>query len=181
ELEEHVYLDGPVTAVELFTDKPNDSEDSPVHLLVTCAVEAAFVYRDVVVYGLEKGTHLPGSSDADTVNCLLVRDVTFRQTNSILLGTFGNKLLRYSLHQDSEAQDYVLSETYDLGQPVFLLLSSDVTKDGVDELIILLRDGILVSKVGLEQAQERCRTVLGNLASAIMRLRDRKGVAGAIA
>eukprot|EP01134_Creolimax_fragrantissima_P003498 CFRG3498T1 len=174
ELEEHVYLDGPVTACWLFVDKPtsNNEIDTVINLLVTCAVEAAFVYRDVIEYGLEDGLHLPGSSDVDSVMCCMVNNLSYSHTNSILLGTFGNKLLRYSV--DPSTGGYILSEMYDVGQPVYALSNADVTGDGANELICLLRDGVLVLQVGLSQALQRCQSMLTIITSAVKRLRHRR-------
>ncbi|KAF7724748.1 hypothetical protein EC973_000776 [Apophysomyces ossiformis] len=62
-------------------------EDDELHLVVTCAIEQAIVYRSVDVNGLSESKILPQSSLYDSVLCSHVMDVDWDGEREILIGT----------------------------------------------------------------------------------------------
>lgn len=110
-------------------------EDDQVHLVVTCAVEQALVYRykhfrnfvclrsktmlnvhqcsrSISRYGLVKNRILPLSGDYDSVLCSHAMDVDWDGQREIIIGTYGRQVIIY---KESTIQESYFFFTNDSG------------------------------------------------------------------
>ncbi|XP_050183181.1 KICSTOR complex protein kaptin-like isoform X3 [Myiozetetes cayanensis] len=85
--------DGPISSVLLFPlpPEPESGPEGSWSLLVSSALEAAVVYRNILIQGLDSPFSLPGSCGSDSVVCARVADVDLDGTPEILLGTYGQE------------------------------------------------------------------------------------------
>jgi hypothetical protein len=70
-------------------------EENELHLVVTCAIEQAIVYRSIESNGLSSSRVLPLSGNFDSVLCSHVMDVDWDGEKEIIIGTYGRQVLIY--------------------------------------------------------------------------------------
>lgn len=81
--------------------------------------------------------------------------------SELVVGTFGQQLLVYKrVASSSKEPQYVLSARRAFAAPLCQLQSADVTRDGLDELIVLSQAGVHFLQLDLAKAREKCLKVL---------------------
>lgn len=84
----------PITSVLIFQPRTYSQSDE-LHLIITCAIEQAIVYRHIEANGLTTSRALPLSGSFDSVLCSHVMDVDWDGEKEILIGTYGRQVLIY--------------------------------------------------------------------------------------
>ncbi|KAG0375349.1 hypothetical protein BGX24_009225 [Mortierella sp. AD032] len=70
-----------------------EEEENGIHLLVTCAIEQAWVYSDINKHGLSRRADLAECSYHDSILAAHVMDADWDGQNEILVGTYGRQLM----------------------------------------------------------------------------------------
>ncbi len=159
-------LPGPVAQVCLFA--PDRAQPHLVSLAAACAVEMVAVYDNVVVHGLDSAAVLPESTDHDCVLALGLADLTWSGRQDLLVGTYGQTMLGYSC---SAGADPTQPLTYGVlfrrlvTHPVYWFASSDITGDGLREIIVRTGAGLSIF-----QASQwlRCLWVVGIFLTSLL-------------
>ncbi|XP_037072009.1 KICSTOR complex protein kaptin-like isoform X3 [Pollicipes pollicipes] len=173
--------DNPVTSVRLFTlgtrleapefvraalrdpsDLATPADHQPLHLLVTNALMPSAVYSELP---LAPGRppprrHLLADSDAsDVVTCSCVCDINMDSRNELVLGTYGQEILVYSLQGNTWAQIW----RHSFSQPLLGVTYVDLIGDGINELVVLTNHGLQVLQHDTREAAALCRQRLETL------------------
>ncbi|KAG0054815.1 hypothetical protein BGZ83_010377 [Gryganskiella cystojenkinii] len=119
-----VVLFAPITTLAVFTSRvPADhrnytQESSPearpgvvepkeepgIHLLVTCAIEQAWVYSDINKYGLVNRSDLQECSYHDSIMAAHVMDADWDGRNEVMIGTYGRQVMVFKELSPSQVQ-----------------------------------------------------------------------------
>ncbi|KAH7052690.1 hypothetical protein BKA57DRAFT_435865 [Linnemannia elongata] len=78
------------------TDQDDDFEEEKedgIHLLVTCAIEQAWVYSDIGKHGLSRRADLAECSYHDSILAAHAMDADWDGQNEVLIGTYGRQLM----------------------------------------------------------------------------------------
>ncbi|KAI8149190.1 hypothetical protein BJV82DRAFT_590977 [Fennellomyces sp. T-0311] len=150
----------PITSVLIFQPRvsKNVNEHDVLHLVVTCAIELAIVYRCIEKNGLTKSRVLPQSGRYDSVLCSHVMDVDWDGENEILIGTYGHQVLIYK--QVAGTQDYNVLWRRQFAYPIYRISHLDLNIDGLDELIVTTMYGVHILQPNMKKARERLLEVL---------------------
>ncbi|KAI7852020.1 hypothetical protein BDC45DRAFT_194455 [Circinella umbellata] len=150
----------PITSVLIFQPRVSKkvNEDDVLHLVVTCAIELAIVYKCIKKNGLEKSRVLPQSGNYDSVLCSHVMDVDWDGENEILIGTYGRQVLIYK--QVAGTQDYNILWRRQFSYPIYRISHLDLNRDGLDELIVTTMYGVHILQPNMRKARERLLEVL---------------------
>ena len=143
---------------------PELSPSGGLHLLITYSLGPSLVFSDVEEHGLEKHQTLPASGLHDVVTCAWAADL--KQDGGppvLLLGTFGQELLAYSLEADRCCWQLIWQKTF--AAPVISVRYADLTGDGVRELIVITTRGVQVLQHNLSAIKTRALRALEYLAS----------------
>ncbi|KAG0276338.1 hypothetical protein BGZ95_007685 [Linnemannia exigua] len=68
-------------------------EENGIHLLVTCAIEQAWVYSDINKHGLSRRADLAECSYHDSILAAHAMDADWDGQNEVLIGTYGRQLM----------------------------------------------------------------------------------------
>jgi hypothetical protein len=90
-----IRIFSPITSVLIFQPRTSSHPDDELHLVVTCAIEQAIVYRSIETDALSTSRTLPLSGNFDSVLCSHVMDVDWDGEKEILIGTYGRQVLIY--------------------------------------------------------------------------------------
>ncbi|KAF9964017.1 hypothetical protein BGZ70_007034 [Mortierella alpina] len=74
-------------------EKEEEDEEEGIHLLVTCAIEQAWVYSDINKHGLGRRSDLAECSYHDSILAAHVMDADWDGRNEIMTGTYGRQLM----------------------------------------------------------------------------------------
>ncbi|KAF9900920.1 hypothetical protein EC991_006727 [Linnemannia zychae] len=74
-------------------DEEFEEEEDGIHLLVTCAIEQAWVYSDINNYGLSRRSDLAECSYHDSIMAAHAMDADWDGQNEVLIGTYGRQLM----------------------------------------------------------------------------------------
>lgn len=88
---------------------------------------------------------LNGSESSDCILCCCVADINMDGLNEILLGTYGQEILIFSLINNT----WELSARKLFDAPVHSISYMDITNDGIKELIVLTQRGVHILQVSL--------------------------------
>ncbi|KAL0090786.1 hypothetical protein J3Q64DRAFT_1707039 [Phycomyces blakesleeanus] len=155
-----IRLFSPITSVLLFHPRVSKhlKEDEPLHLVVTCAIEQAMVYKSVQINGLSRSRVLPQSSLYDSVLCSHVMDVDWDGEQEILIGTYGRQVLIYKQLEGTE--DYTVLWRRQFAYPIYRMSHLDLNIDGLDELIVITMYGVHIFQPNMKKARKRLLDVL---------------------
>lgn len=120
-------------------------EISIIKLCAKC-LQLYFQYqinRDVLRNDMEKDVNLPGSESSDCVLCSCIADVNMDGKNEILLGTYNQEVLVYTLADGT----WDLTERRLFDAPIHSMCYLDLTGDGMKELAVLTQRGVHVLQV----------------------------------
>ncbi|KAI9258231.1 hypothetical protein BDA99DRAFT_515634 [Phascolomyces articulosus] len=150
----------PITSVLIFQPRVSKkvNENDVLHLVVTCAIELAIVYKCIKKNGLAKSRVLPQSGNYDSVLCSHVMDVDWDGEHEILIGTYGRQVLIYK--QVSGTQDYNILWQRQFAYPIYRISHLDLNLDGLDELIVTTMYGVHILQPNMKKARERLLEVL---------------------
>ncbi|KAF9569530.1 hypothetical protein EC968_002574 [Mortierella alpina] len=70
-----------------------EEEEEGIHLLVTCAIEQAWIYSDINKHGLDRRSDLAECSYHDSILAAHIMDADWDGRNEILIGTYGRQLM----------------------------------------------------------------------------------------
>ncbi|KAF9136255.1 hypothetical protein BGW39_003700 [Mortierella sp. 14UC] len=74
-------------------DEEVEEEEDGIHLLVTCAIEQAWVYSDINNHGLSRRADLAECSYHDSILAAHAMDADWDGQNEVLIGTYGRQLM----------------------------------------------------------------------------------------
>lgn len=86
---------------------------------------------------------LNGSDSSDCILCCCIADINMDGKNEILLGTYGQEVLIFSLTNDT----WELTTRKLFNAPVHSISYIDITNDGINELIIFTQRGVHILQV----------------------------------
>jgi len=146
----HIF-DGPVSAVHFFPVQPADRQ-CDVYLVVGLAMGEAIVYKAVNRSGLHVRESLDGSKQHDSVLSVLAADTDFDGCMEVLVGTYDGRLLVFSPTPDAKDPSVwswkpSFSRLFDA--PIHGLSSVDVTRDGLEEILITSSSGVRILQADL--------------------------------
>lgn len=171
-LQGYVLLDGkeiktnaikifsPITSTLIFQPRSHGQTDE-LHLVVTCAIEQAIVYRSIKTNGLSVSKPLPLSGNFDSVLCSHVMDVDWDGEKEILIGTYGRQVIIYKQGMFVRAhyrhahpflkvtgtQFYTILWKRQFAYPIYRIVHLDLNRDGLDELIVTTMYGVHIFQV----------------------------------
>ncbi|KAI8981840.1 hypothetical protein BDF20DRAFT_431943 [Mycotypha africana] len=161
ELKSHaLQIFSPITSVLLFQPRASLTvrEDDELHLVVTCAIEQAIVYRNVEKNGLSFNKTLPLSGNYDSVLCSHAMDVDWDGEKEILIGTYGRQVLIYK--QIPGTYSYTVLWKRQFAYPIYRMTHLDLNRDGLDELIVTTMFGVHIFQPNMKKARDRLLEVL---------------------
>ncbi|CAO0799587.1 unnamed protein product [Mucor circinelloides] len=155
-----IRIFSPITSVLVFQPRASNKtrEDDELHLVVTCAIEQAIVYRSIDTDGLSTSKTLPLSGNFDSVLCSHVMDVDWDGEKEILIGTYGRQVLIYK--QVSGTQVYTVLWKRQFAYPIYRMTHLDLNRDGLDELIVTTMYGVHIFQPNMKKAREKLLEVL---------------------
>ncbi|KAF9186664.1 hypothetical protein BGZ50_002376 [Haplosporangium sp. Z 11] len=74
-------------------DEHQYETEQGIHLLVTCAIEQAWVYSDITKHGLSRRSDLAECSYHDSILAAHIMDADWDGRNEVLIGTYGRQLM----------------------------------------------------------------------------------------
>lgn len=134
---------------------------SQVNLLAVSSTNTSLVFKNVQHNGLDLRQQLIESQRFDCAVTSSIGDTNFDGYNEILIGTHGRELLSYQYDVSSDC--FKLAQVLELNHPVFAISIIDLTNDALNDVIIMLVDGILLLQASVEDALETCRRRLDKL------------------
>ncbi|KAG1462173.1 hypothetical protein G6F56_005572 [Rhizopus delemar] len=152
-----VRVFSPITSVLIFQPKTYSQSDE-LHLVVTCAIEQAIVYRSIEINGLTTSRALPLSGNFDSVLCSHVMDVDWDGEKEILIGTYGRQVLIYK--QVAGTQIYNILWKRQFAYPIYRIVHLDLNRDGLDELIVTTMYGVHIFQPNSKKSRDRLLEVL---------------------
>ncbi|CAO3702604.1 unnamed protein product [Rhizopus stolonifer] len=152
-----VRVFSPITSVLIFQPKTYSQSDE-LHLVVTCAIEQAIVYRSIETNGLTTSRALPLSGNFDSVLCSHVMDVDWDGEKEILIGTYGRQVLIYK--QVAGTQIYNILWKRQFAYPIYRIVHLDLNRDGLDELIVTTMYGVHIFQPNAKKSRDRLLEVL---------------------
>ncbi|CEP14747.1 hypothetical protein [Parasitella parasitica] len=155
-----IRIFSPITSVLVFQPRASTKtrEDDELHLVVTCAIEQAIVYRSIETAGLSTSKTLPLSGNFDSVLCSHVMDVDWDGEKEILIGTYGRQVLIYK--QVSGTQVYTVLWKRQFAYPIYRMTHLDLNRDGLDELIVTTMYGVHIFQPNMKKARDKLLEVL---------------------
>lgn len=146
---EGVYdWEGPISAVKLF------KVEGIMCLVGACMVEQVVLFTDInTTNKLSKQTILPESNLFDSVTCINTMDIDCDGDLEILVGTYGRVFLVYKLYLSEGVLVPQICYRRNYCSPIYKICYSDITNDGLSEIIILTFDGIHILQRCLKTAQ----------------------------
>ncbi|KAI8986427.1 hypothetical protein BDB01DRAFT_785614 [Pilobolus umbonatus] len=155
-----IRIFSPITSVLIFQPRSSTikTADNELHLVVTCAIEQALVYRSIETNGLNISRALPLSGNFDSVLCSHVMDVDWDGEKEILIGTYGRQVLIYK--QVAGSQVYTVLWRRQFAYPIYRITHLDLNRDGLDELIVTTMYGVHIFQPNMKKAKDRLLEVL---------------------
>ena len=119
------------------------------------------LFTDVDNNKLDQMMILPQSTQYDSVTCVCVMDIDYNKEMEIIVGTYGSWLIVYKLNLSTTG---VISPAIhwkrQFSSPVYDIVYSDVTGDGLYELVILSFSGVHILQRDLQAACRYIRRLL---------------------
>lgn len=136
-----------ISNIQLFVQKPNQKTTGipNYNLLVTNTSLPSVVLSDVLNHGFSKRSILQKSNFFNLQSSSCVADIDYDGENEILIGTYGQEVLRYKYEEESNS--WIFFEQRRFGNPIYSIQHFDVTGDGMRELIVLTLKGVHILQV----------------------------------
>ncbi|XP_012534101.1 KICSTOR complex protein kaptin [Monomorium pharaonis] len=113
-------------------------DDVPKLNVIISNTSNAVVFKDILRHGLKQDVILSGSESSDCILCCCIADINMDGQNEILLGTYGQEVLIFTLLGDT----WELATRKLFDAPVHSISYMDITNDGAKELIVLTQRGV---------------------------------------
>lgn len=136
-----------------------------LNLLVVSSTNSSLVFQDVLQNGLDNKLELPESQRLDCATSATVGDTNVDGYNELLIGTHGKELLTYQYNLDGDC--FELSQVSILNYPVFTLTILDLTGDGLNDVIILLENGVLLMQAVVKDVVASLKSRMNKLLSLL--------------
>ena len=152
--------EGPISAIRIFKVK------GYVCLVGACMVEQVILITDINhTNKLHNRIVLPESNLFDSVTCLSIMDIDYDGDSEILVGTYGRMFLVYKLHlSEANLVPYIVYRRH-YNSPIYGICHSDITDDGIHEIIVLTFNGIHVLQRCLRSAQQYIQKLIDSSGS----------------
>ncbi|XP_025162092.1 KICSTOR complex protein kaptin isoform X2 [Harpegnathos saltator] len=113
-------------------------QNKPKLNVVVSSTSHAIVFEDILERGMKQDVILNGSESSDCILCCCIADINMDGQNEILLGTYNQEVLIYTLVNDT--WELTVRKLFDA--PVHSISYMDITNDGLKELIVLTQRGV---------------------------------------
>lgn len=144
----------------------NDPLLEQLNLLVTSSTNPSIVFQDVINSGLDIKYELPESCRLDCATSSAISDTNIDGLNEILIGTHGRELLTYQFEQTSG--NYCLDSISVLNYPIYALTILDLTGDALNDVVVLLANGVLILQASVVDVIDICRRRVEALLSLLI-------------
>ncbi|RHZ55137.1 hypothetical protein Glove_420g60 [Diversispora epigaea] len=161
-----VALFSPITSITIFSSFTSEVDPSDIHLLVTCAVEQAIVYCNIIKNLLSYPIYLIECTKYDSVLCSHVLDVDWDGRNEIIIGTYGREMLifKQDINEDPNSTiSFKLIHQQSFIHPIYGIKGIYLNQDGINELIVATQYGVHILQPNLDKAKEVLVKRLKNL------------------
>ncbi|KAF9978386.1 hypothetical protein BGZ73_002565 [Actinomortierella ambigua] len=158
------------------SNNPDEGATEDVHLLMTCAIEQAWVYTAINRNGLAKRSEIAACGHHDSILTSYVMDIDWDGENELVIGTYGRQLMvfkqvhGYFVHQASGTSDaplrYELYWNRRFAYPVYGISSADMNSDGLEELVITTMYGISFFQADSTAAKRRLAGAINKMAES---------------
>ncbi|KAI9217845.1 hypothetical protein BC828DRAFT_408132 [Blastocladiella britannica] len=162
----YLYLYTPITSLTFL-----DRQGHPLQLVITPSAEPTLVVTLPSAATLAAGNlapdigddpatvqELPQSDVFDTVLCSRVMPVLWNGRAQVLLGTYGQRILLFDC--DPTTGDWELVAVKKMAYPVHNLVCSDLTGDGVRELVVISMFCVHVLQYDMKKVERHVAKVL---------------------
>lgn len=129
-------------------DEDFESEESKINLLVVHATGQSFIFSDILSKGLHEVSQLVGSERIDVNTTSAIADINYDGLNEILIGNYNRELMIFQY--DQENRSYYFEDLRIFKQPVFSIHILDFTKNAVNDILLLISDGVLLLQSKVE-------------------------------
>ncbi|KAL0116759.1 hypothetical protein PUN28_009994 [Cardiocondyla obscurior] len=120
------------------SEKGVPKNDVPKLNVVISNTSNAVIFKDILKHGMKQDEILSGSETSDCILCCCIADINMDGKNEILLGTYGQEVLIFTLTGDT----WELTTRKLFDAPVHSISYMDITNDGIKELIVLTQRGV---------------------------------------
>eukprot|EP00002_Diphylleia_rotans_P015559 TRINITY_DN3013_c0_g1_i1.p1 TRINITY_DN3013_c0_g1~~TRINITY_DN3013_c0_g1_i1.p1 ORF type:complete len:460 (+),score=68.99 TRINITY_DN3013_c0_g1_i1:62-1441(+) len=144
---------------------PKILQSSCVNAVIAGASGFASVYRDILGKGLSSVSMLPESEAYDCVTFADPIDINADGTHEIIIGTFARQLHIYKGKEDTTGEkiEFVLHSRIPMPDAPLCCQWTDVTGDGIKELVVSGIYGVSVYQTDHEAAYERLCKILKSM------------------
>ena len=159
--------EGPISAVKLFIVK------GQVCLVVCCMVEQVVLFTNInEETKLGNELQLPDSTLYDSPTCVTIMDINYDGEPDILIGTYGCWFLVYKVDFSQSQVAPKLVYLRQFNSPIYSICYSDITDDGLYELLLLSFNGIHILQRCLSSAKRYIDNLLYNIYPAVVSHKD---------
>ena len=137
-----------------------------INLLLVSSTNSCLVFEDIIKNGLAAKRELPDSQRLDCNTTAAIGDTNFDGRNELVIGNHGRELLFYRYDVSSCA--YELDRVQDFNNPIYSIAMLDITKDGLNDICILLSNGVMILQSSVQDAIDICRKRVGAILSKMM-------------
>lgn len=129
-------LDNYISQVKLF------EVNGQINLLVVNTILQPLLFQDVLTYGLANYECLPRTNSGNIFSCCEIADIDFDGSYEILIANSAMEILMYKFYENKK--EWWLHEIKKLSSPIFSIKYSDLTGDGVKDLLVFSMKGLHV-------------------------------------
>jgi len=133
------------------------------NLLLVSSTNPCIIFKDILNEGFDLKQILPESRRIDCNTTAAVGDIDFDGRNEILIGNHGKEILTYKYN----GTEYELCNIKRVNNPIYSLLVFDITGDALNDVCVLLSNGILIMQSSVKDA---VKTFENRIASILSRL-----------
>lgn len=145
-----------VASAQVEGDEVNPKGAHQIHLVVGAALGYVAFFTDVINCGFDKESYLPHSDEYDSIMCVASVDLDLHGRHQLLLGTFNQRVLIYQTNSEQEVS-YELVSTLEFDHPVFAIDSADLSRNGLEELIVTTMYSVQVFEQDMEAVLSKLR------------------------
>ncbi|XP_043276595.1 KICSTOR complex protein kaptin-like isoform X2 [Venturia canescens] len=170
--------DSPVCSVNIFPDrmkihtpefikhldstKNEKSDENPfLNILIVNALNGTVVFTDVLNLGMTSDVTLIKIESTDCVLCSCIADINMDGKNEILLGTYDQELIIFTLRGNI----WELTNRKQFDAPIYSIAYVDLTGDGVKELIVMTQQGVHIMQHDPKEVNRKWKKRLNDLLS----------------
>lgn len=137
--------------VESSAAKHSSKDKEPKLNILVVNTSSAVVFMDILSNGMNEDLTLNGSELSNCILCSCTADINMDGLNEILLGTYAQEVLIFSLVND--AWELSIKKLFDA--PVHSICYMDITNDGMKELIVLTQRGVHIFQHNITDIKDK--------------------------